>query len=214
MHVKESKWQRGVIFIGVMICAIGVFWASIEQSKSERKIVEKSEEIARLNEKITGSITGGNSFAYVLFLSINMELNSSLLSVVQKGDYPLYDISIRIVDVDKFSLFKNQEGPLDYNKISKAEKVLNIGNLGSGHSTILAPWKFPNKNSVNYNIFIGARNGLITELVRMKRVNGVWKTAYKVIRQIFEKDMKVEVETLLEKIDPDFPTNIHGEVDW
>jgi gas vesicle protein len=54
-----------VIFIGVIISALGALWAARQQAKSAEALRNKSDEIAALNREIAQSIIGGDSFCYL-----------------------------------------------------------------------------------------------------------------------------------------------------
>jgi len=56
-----------VVFVGALFVAAGGFWASLRQSNFNAEIRQKNEEIARLQSESTNTITGGYSFAYVMF---------------------------------------------------------------------------------------------------------------------------------------------------
>lgn len=199
-----------LIFIGVLISAAGAIWAARQQTVSERELKQKNEEIAELTKQNLYSITGGDSFCYLAFqLPDNCSDNSALLSIVHKGEYPLYDVSIRIVDLAKFTQhIEGKEKPL-FEDIKKAEKSINIGNLSPSKAMIFGRWSFPQESVVNYNVFISARNGYFTELIRLKCIDNKWVSAYKV--HTWHGN---ETKLLYEKIHENFPRNSEGKVDW
>jgi len=85
-----------LVFIGGIIAAIGAVWASYDQNETNKKLDQKNEEIRRLNRETANAVTGGDSFCYIMPLA-NLP---GTVSVVQKGRFPLYDVSVRIVNLD------------------------------------------------------------------------------------------------------------------
>lgn len=198
-----------LIFVGVLISAAGALWASKQQAASERRIGQKNEEIAKLSKQIAHSVTGGDSFCYLAFSLPDKGGTKAILAVVHKGNFPLYDVSVRIVDLDKFDIHVKGKQKPTLDNIQKTEQVINIGNLSPSHAATLHPWMLPKSGEARYNIFISARNGFVTELVRLKRINGKWASAYRV-----EAGPGREPGILYEKIDTDFPRNDDGKVNW
>ncbi|MHC4277591.1 MAG: hypothetical protein ACYSWY_08925 [Planctomycetota bacterium] len=105
------------ILIGAFIAAAGAFWASLEQAKFERVLRTKSDEIAQLNTKIASAVTGGDSFCYLDLAIGDGTTNTPALMLVHQGEYPVYDVSVRIVDC----------GP---SKVQCCEEEFNIRNDG------------------------------------------------------------------------------------
>jgi hypothetical protein len=205
-----------VIFIGVVISAVGALWATMQQTASEQELRQKNEEIAKLNRKIADSITGGDSYCYFFIGRPGHKSNIVDLMLMSKGEYPLYDVSVKIDDVEKLLKLvreKQQSGDMPYDSItttnvalSKASKVINVGNIGPSQFALMSGLVLPkDRDKQSYNIYITSRNGSIMQVVRFRKVNGKWKMAYKATRG---KNILEEV------IDSDFPRNDSGQVDW
>jgi hypothetical protein len=60
----------GLIFLGVLISAVGAFWAAIQQTDFERELRARSDRIAELSQDALHSVTGGDSFCYIQFMDI------------------------------------------------------------------------------------------------------------------------------------------------
>jgi hypothetical protein len=174
-----------------------------EIAQAQRDLRFKSDEIAELNRTIAASVTGGDSFCYIDMSSYGA--NEALLMLVHQGRFPLYDISIRIVDLQKFDLIKNIP---TLEALSSAQVTLRAGNLAPNQSSLLTKLPLPNTDLQAFNIFISARNGFVDQLLRARRLHGRWIFASKVMRG-YKND-----EVLLEKIDEGFPRNKQGQVDW
>ena len=116
-------------------------------------------------------------------------------------------MSIRVVDLDVFDQ-QIKEG-YTFADLQKNESQFDIGNLSTKQARMLGPISIPN-NGIRLNIFFNARNGFFSESLRIKKVNDEWKTAIKVENTPTSGEVKV----LYKRIDPDFPLNKDGSVEW
>jgi hypothetical protein len=126
------NWPGILVLIGAILAAIGVFWGAINQNKSEQELRRKADQIAELttrNAELTTRnkdiIIGGNSFCYVTIANLDPNTNQGILMVVHKGDYPIYDVSAEIVDLQKSRQIKVYSLP----NLQKAKTNLRIGNM-------------------------------------------------------------------------------------
>jgi len=195
------------IFLG----AAGAVWLAIDTSRTSdeitglnRKIAEKSDEIAKLNREIANSVTGGNSFCYMVTM---LKQGIPHFVVVHQGKYPLYDLTVTIVDLDIFEELSREKVTLE--NLFKSEVIVNVGNVAPNQARFLKQVRFKPKETVRFNIFFSARNGYFTQTLRIKKVGTEWKTAFKVTQVMEGKE-----ETLLEKIDDGYPRNANGIVQW
>ena len=194
-----------LIFIGVLISATGAIWASIEQSKSESFLREKSDEIANLNKEISKSITGGDSFAYLVPTVLAGSNYPESLMILHKGKYPLYDLGMRVVDLDDFEA--------ELAKPKGSSNILSIGvNRSAGNispnTASFSGISMKEKDYTRLTIQINARNGHFSQSLRIKKVGTEYKTALQVNK------MDSREVTLFEKIDDGYPLNKEGKVDW
>lgn len=183
----------------------GQYFRVKRQAKVEdnlEKIEKRASDILNSLEARTAlifnQIGGGNSFCYVV-LSQNY-LGESNMMVNHQGDYPLYDLTIRVVDLDKFNEHSaNPESAHAY------EKIFSIGTMLPKQFNNLCTISLSNQEiSKSFNIFFSARNGMFHELLRLKNVNNEWVSAIKVDRE----------KTLLESVSENYPKNLAGEVEW
>ena len=189
-----------VVLLGALLSASGAIWASVEQSRYQRELRAKSDEIAALNHRLAGLVTGGDSFGY-LSLSTTTDPNAATLIFVQQGEYPLYDVAARVADLAHWDPPKVPLGSYD--------TTLKVGNVANGTAMILGNWSLPKVDAANYNIFFSARNGFWTQQIRARRVRGEWKTATRVIRS----DGAGE-KILWERVDDAFPREKDATVRW
>jgi len=191
----------GLILIGVILAAIGAFLASQQQGNFERELRAKSEEIAGLNREITNLVTGGDSFCYLAIGSIDSKTNRGIPIVLHQGEHPLFDINVRIVDLQKLREIKDNT----WTSFSQAQTNLPVGNLAKGTGLTMDPFDLGSSTGRDFNIFFIARNGQFTQKLRLRKINDKWVRATKI-----ERDGKV----IFEKIDIDFPKSNEGNVQW
>ena len=183
----------------------GQYFRVTRQAKVEgnlEKIEKRADDILNSLEARTGlifsQITGGNSFCFAN-LSQNY-LGERNLTVTHQGDYSLYDLSVRVVDLEKFN---EHSGNLEYAHIF--EKIFSIGTMLPKQFNNLCSISISDQEySKSFNIFFSARNGMFHELLRLKKINNEWVSAIKVDRE----------KTLLECFSDNYPKNTAGEIDW
>lgn len=74
---------------------------STEIAELYKQISSQSGEIAELNKQIAGSVTGGNSFCYLMPIPSFTEVNTLVFNLNHFGDYPMYDVRILVFDDTK-----------------------------------------------------------------------------------------------------------------
>jgi hypothetical protein len=149
-------------------------------------------ELAQTQKHLEGLQTGGETFCYWMLYYFDVkEAIAKDLCVIRRGDYPLYDVSLRVTDMDSGrDLIREQLG-----EISAPAVCWRV--------------KWPLPESVYYRIFFHARNGSWNQDLILKRSSkkGYWPAATRV------KDKKGR-EVVFEHIDnPDFVDEF-GEPAW
>ena len=182
---------EAVYFVAAVVAAAGAVWMAIQGAQSEREL--------------RAAVTGGDSWCYLVLGGLSGGGNSALFTAVHQGDCPLYDVSARIVDLDKFDLIKDN---LSLEALAQAQTNLNLGNLSPKQATLLVTLEIPEKG-VRWNIFFSARNGSFDEKLRLVRVEGRWVSAMRVMRRDGGKQV-----VLVEQVDPQFPRDSKGAVEW
>lgn len=185
----------GLILFGAILSAIGALWAAQQKATFEHELRMKSEEIVRY-------VIGGDSFCYLAIGSIDSQSNVGILMTVAQGEHPIYDVNARIVDLQESEKIKNN---LTLQTISQSETHINIGNMITGTASMIRQFPLGDSTERDFNIFFSARNGLYTQMLRLRKINNKWYSATKV-----EKNDKVVFEQIQEK----YPRNEKGEVDW
>ena len=170
-------------------------------------ITSKSGETAEINKQIASSITGGASFAYIVPTFFDPTHNSPMLTLVHRGEYPLYDLTVRILDMATFDKMVRQNNSY-FDKL-REEVQLSISNIAPNQARMLKTVQL-GSDPLRWNLFFSARNGFFTELLRVRRVGNEWKTALKVIRTPSSSNEQL----LFEKIDSGYPLSKNGQVEW
>jgi hypothetical protein len=194
----KARRSKTLVFIGTLIVAIGAFWAVGQATKLEITVKEKEEKIKELNNYILSTITGGNSFCRLGLVSINSRINSASLVAIPKGEYPLYDVSFKIFDVEEFEKITSEQP-------AKTSLDYYVGNIAPGITQKIGDINLGYGNEKKYNVFIFARNGSYTQWIRLKRIGGEWVMATKVARGD---------SILYQKIDDRYPQDRFGNINW
>ncbi|GEM_PF-4922512 len=117
---KQAKYLPIVIFVGAIIALSGSFFAGINQERENRKIYNV--------------ITGGDSFCYVMLTIGSQEPNSLLALVLNQGSFPVYDVSLDIVDLNK------SVNPSSFEEVIKNRTEISVGNLAPSMSSVIGIW--------------------------------------------------------------------------
>jgi hypothetical protein len=177
-----------------------------KQNKNEKGIsgVMKNTEslIRQVNssaEKMLGAATGGDSFCMLKPSHVTPLVPSSLL-LHHVGDFPLYDLDVRVVDLERFK---------EVGQNSIFENITHYDVLVPDHVTGLLLTMKPSlmlQNEIRrYNIFYTARNGSFNQSLQMQFINGRLSHASRFTRND---------EVFFEDADVGYPKNSNGSIDW
>jgi hypothetical protein len=147
-------------------------------------------------------ITGGESFCYLQLGMLNSTTNEGRLVAVHQGRHPLYEVHARIVDLEYFDKLLKSGAPL---AMESCNTNVSIGSLIPGHAAFLQPIRLGSENLLRANVFFTARNGDVTQLIRMIKSNGQWFSATRVKR---------EDRLLFGQIQEGFPGDLSADKDW
>lgn len=163
-------------------------------------------EIESRTTDILGSMTGGDSVCYLTGIPTTLGLTQPQNAwAVHHGRYPIYDVHIRVVDVDIFDALEKANAPFQQ-VLKESETHSWLSSLTPGHATevsfvLLAN---PADSARNFNVFYTARNGSFMQALRFRKVNGTWLRA-----------TKVEMNgTKYQEVQAGYPVSATGEVDW
>lgn len=153
--------------------------------------------------KSAALITGGDSYCYVRLFNLDAKTNRGIFGVQHAGDNPLYDVTIRVTDIDELQRLAEGVSSIALNT---GTKVVDLGTVYAGRLSALRGWDLGGGLSPRrYNIEIQARNGSWSQQMRAVRLPDRWVTATRVSR-----DGKV----LLEEAFEEFPRDESGAPVW
>lgn len=181
-----------------------------ENGELQRKVMKLAQQNAELSTQQLHTVTGGDSFCYMGF---NFQSSTPIPVFSHCGRYPLYDLGVRIVDIDRMTKKAERgEPPALSDSIE-----MKIGELQPGMGTFARGLSvpFPSQTCQRFNIFFSARNGMWNQLLRLRRIGDHWSVALRVI--IHPKPgepLPPDPLPALERIDPDFPRGSDGSISW
>ncbi|MGH9341420.1 MAG: hypothetical protein ACRD1R_17995 [Acidobacteriota bacterium] len=214
LHDNNHKWSTikfvnvfGPTFFLISWLTAQYFRVS-RQAKVERDLESIETKVATLlgeleakTNDLLGHLSGGESFCYLMLGSLGRGTNAGQVTVIHQGKHPLYDVTARIVDLQAFERVKSN---LTFENLRNTEIHRSYGLLIPGYCKSGEIWNLGDGAIRGFNIFWTARNGGFSQLLRFRSVDDQWYHATKVERGAI----------LLEDIQPGYPRNEKGEVDW
>jgi len=196
--VPKKNLRRYIIFGGVVISAIAVYWDSQVQLHFE--------------QELRAELTGGDSFGYVNTMTASGgDQDLQMLFIHNQGNFPLYDVSLDIFDKDEFERLTKEDKALSSVEARfRASAQKTIGTIPKGLMVYIGNLPIPqNKDKKSFVIYISARNGYFTEEFTLQRVQGKWLQAIRVTQERVGKTM-----ILHEYKDTGFPVDQLGNPSW
>ena len=166
----------------------------------ENRIVEVVTKLEKNTERQIGMTTGGDSFAEFVPSPTNcLEPNS--FALMHRGEYPLYDMTVRIVDIQRLDEIGDSA--------ASQENIYYVDMLAPQHVKPIflnSPTSRMELGEVrHYNIFISARNGSTTQMLQMTHVEGILRTATAIDNG--NKEFYSDAAQ-------DYPKDKDGKIDW
>lgn len=207
LRLSDRTWPQAITIFGGAFFFVSWSTSQIFRVKKQHKVEEDFQhllaELRIAARDIVGNTTGGKSVCYLL--SGIKEENQPPMSFLHcNGPYALHDVNVEICDLDEFNrgVAAGQSNTQQRPRF-KFEIILP----GVAYPV---PYQFAvdphNKNERSFNIFYFARNGHFSQLVRMKKINGQWLTATKVLNG--------STEPAFEWIQEGFLTQSDQKVEW
>lgn len=204
-----------VIFSGLLTGYNNEKTSKLLQLKSDKieELSEKNVNLAKRNAELIKQnkdiLTGGDS--YVVVLPVNPPAGSNMIKFViyHRGEYPVYDVFIRILDYSKFNKMDIDRELQDvddqflqdelYEKLrEKAEIRLDAGNIIPGTAKIAGLYKISAAEFDEliqlYYVQVIARNGTLYEVIKTAKIDGKWIISYKVFTYLFPNDVEILME--------------------
>lgn len=181
---------------------IGFFaWIQSENIKGIQAVITQNHDYAVFLAKL---LTGGDSFCYITISMIDPVTDIGHFIIHSEGDFPLYNIIIRITDLDEFEE-ATKETPPSTEKIEASEKIIQIAEIPPKHHLVAEKVHLKDVTKKRYNIFFTCRNGSFRQLLRIVR---------KARRLIYATRVTRGKEIIFEQISQDYPRNDSNEIEW
>lgn len=116
----------------------------------EARFKELINKVESKTEEMISHISGGNSFPW-LQMGMTNGSNQCLLMAIHQGNHPLYDVTARIVDLQKFEQVKSN---ISLATFGYTDTKINIGNMIPSHAIMVQKWKIESEPEQFYNIFL------------------------------------------------------------
>ncbi len=154
--------------------------------------------------------TGGDSYCYLLVAPSRPGTFAAYL--LHSGRFPLSQVQIKFLDQDRVHEAELRgEGLVE--AIASVQRVINLPYVRHG-TYITTLFEFPvpaGVSSRSFKVFIDARNGRFTQIVRLRRVNAGWASATRVAASYFDKRKGL----VREEISSMFPKDeLLADKDW
>lgn len=163
------------------------------------------ERLESTSQETINNLTGGDSFAYVAPINFDSGLGTARLAVIHQGRYPLLDLTVEVIDLDK--AMAGWKKPSMERSINEERVQIPIGNLSPSLSVSLFEINVNNHRS-GFTIVMRARNGTKTQLMRFCKTPAGWLIASRVTP--FDQVQ----QTLYENVPNAWPRKPSGEFDF
>jgi hypothetical protein len=181
----------------------------------QKQITAKTEQNLQLSQKLTQQgdnalqwITGGHSLCY-----INMLVESDGLQpvVLNKGQYPLYDLTVRLWDTKDYA----GSMPSSDFRARAIRETVKLGTLPNNDFAELDSIALPDGIERTYSAEFAARNGSWSQIIVLRRTDTGWKVATVVQRSarvVKFAELNKPRPVLCYEAAPDFPEAVPGEL--
>jgi hypothetical protein len=152
-----------------------------------RELATKSDEISRLSVRGLKTLTGGDSLS-ILHVGNRKDPAGPLLTVLHRGDFPLYDLVVGITDIERretaVETLRKQNRPVAFEEMFTPHYRFTIGTLAPGTSATLRG-RLPalKGDQQMFEVQFSARNGLWKQFIAFRFVDGEWKMYTDVYRE-------------------------------
>ena len=179
-----------VILAGTILVALGGLWAAKRQANFNATLNDKNNAIILLQHQQIMTLIGGDSYPYIM-PALSGKDHHLELAVTTEGNYTIYDLQVTILDQNLFSSLvedaktQGKNLSLVIGEIhSKSQGVFPIGNTGPNQERVIYSRKLdPNVGHYGFLVNFVARNGAVTEFLKLFWVNNSWAIAYRVMNQ-------------------------------
>lgn len=195
---------------------VGKLQESVQQSEEQfektmsasQRIAEKASAIAELSKENIAAATGGDSFAIVMFTEIIG--NEANMLIFSKGKYALRDVQISIVDVEAHRIMIHRTPLPPLSDILALRRTENAGNLLKSGHPLQTKIPIAGLDHIDLVLTFSSLNPLWSEDLKLRKVDGHWRQAYRVQRADPRTNKQMTLESYA---DPEYP-KVAGSVDW
>ncbi len=184
---KAIRYKKPILLTFIVLGLSGMILTVIQSTHSSKENI--------------GYQTGGDSFCYLDFLPSNNN-DRFLVIAVHSGIYPLRDVKVRMLDLNRFKTFcaSNKNKDYSYDDFMALHTIFDIKSIPPNSVVRMAKIDSSDKKLRSFNIFFSGLNGFWDEQVRLIFVDGNWVHAIRVRKEINNKS-----KILYENIDSNYP---------
>lgn len=207
---KSGKWwakhKKWFVVTGILLTAISGYFIKSSDDRNLKAIAgtitEKEDRIRELTDLALNTATGGKNFCYMTIDELIPKSTEYAITVYNMGDYPLYNVQMKIFDLTLFPELKTK----DFSELvhlfprPRGKWIVDLGEISPHSVSSPKPIQLLTDNDLIYYVNFSARNGVVHEKFRMKKVNGKWLKAIQVFRLNNGKYDKI-----FESLDKDYP---------
>lgn len=172
------------------------------------KLLHQNDVISGLAEKSVNSVMGGTGYCYLVHYPPDDD--SGTFTVVQQGEFPIYEIHVRALDMTSLNAIEKHPSTDSAKQTPELATLFDIPSMAPGTAnigTVHIPIRHTDQQ--DYNIFFSARNGIWTELLRMRKVDGLWAQAILVKREFANVKNRKGPKLPLTIIDGGYPLPVN-----
>jgi len=211
-RTNKFIWGRKALFVSLFLSLLITIGLTIYDDRENARKEEESklqyDNLSKQQQETINNITGKDSYCF-LMLTMKADIIAEL-KLVNAGKYPMSDVVINIVDSNKLSDSPTIE------EIQAQTKTALFSNLTPRIVYPVGDLIFSNNEKVKYIAHIYHKYGTFTQFLKIEKVNGEWKQATKVEKTFPQEEggSFPPPEKVYYYIDPAYPTNAKGEVEW
>lgn len=142
------------------------------------RLTDVLERIESASDKTVAAMTGGMSYCIAELHNMGVGSPQGLLSFAHRGHYPLYDVQVRLVDLDELQRLVAEDAVIG---LTSACQVFNLGTVVGGLDHM--QWvnlRLGDSSPRSYNIHFSARNASWSQQLRVVKLADRWVTASRV----------------------------------
>lgn len=162
-------------------------------SKVEARVLAITDRLEKSTEELVGHMTGGEGSIQINVLINDFGYTDWMAVHLGTSPYTMYNVSVRITDEDLLG------------RTLALPDAVEIGDMTIGTALKVHSVDLGNEDSRRFHVYIIARNGHASQLLRFRKVNNVWLQASKY------EGSHGPVRLV---VDEGYPRNDNGEVDW